>query len=63
MCEMWDNFKQVNIHVMGAIRETEKGKRIEKYNFLKKLWLKSSKLMKTIKPRFQEPQRYQPQET
>lgn len=35
MCEMWENFKQVNIHVMGAIRETEKGKRIEKYNFFK----------------------------
>ena len=26
MCEIWDNFKQVNVHVMGAIRGAEKGK-------------------------------------
>lgn len=35
MCEIWDNFKQVNVHVMGAIRGAEKGKKIEKYIFLK----------------------------
>lgn len=33
MCEIWDNFKQVNVHVMGAIRGAEKGKKIEKYIF------------------------------
>ena len=26
MCEIWDNFKQVNVHVMEAIRGAEKGK-------------------------------------
>lgn len=33
MCEIWDNFKQVNVHVMEAIRGAEKGKKIEKYIF------------------------------
>ena len=33
MYEMWDNFKPVNVHVMGTIRGAEKGKKIEKYIF------------------------------
>lgn len=57
MSELWHNFKQTNILVIGAIDEAEKGERLEKYFF--KITAESSKLMKTVNPKFQELQRYQ----